>query len=756
MSSKPFDLKRDGGGLLLFVAGTFIAVLMVKSLASDEPLETLTGTAAVAQPFANSLGSIPSLLLAAGVAFLGARAFVTGSEARVLRHALGLVGCTLGLSILCGSFSGMGGGRLGLFSGGALAEALHPVLGGLLGLAVVFGSVWFVWLRNPIPVGEEQIRPTPAEKTLRADPGVTAAEAAGLIPEDLNHAAELARKSLRERIPAAPPPSPYPEDVRLKGQVPPGATPIQTAHASSTAPAPRVAAPESVASPAPRVQPVAARADLAAAAPAAAALAQPAAREVRPLPPGVRPLYAPDAGLSETSEDRVPIAEEALAAAPTRPTWEQTGLGEEDEPVDAYGTPLSLVESLRKAREELRAEPDEPIASAAPVAAAPIVQPSWEPDSLDLGADEPDPVAFDAALDELVHEEEEASLAVPLEPEPVAIVSQTTLVEVTDEDELESDEELESADELEVATPLELDAVPMAESEEFSGGEADADEQLAVEELAPVALLDEEPFADEDDLEDEDPLAEDEELEDGDDDEDEDEDADEDDEDLDDEFGAESLEEEELLEAEEDALESEEPLEEEELVEEELAPVEALADEPEAAEELADEPVAAAADHAGADAEPELAASEARAVAQTTIFDFTDASTPAVELFPEPAVAADQAPAVQAAASSPEALEESEPEVVLQPQPVTDARARKTLSVDPQRAKLLSEAGCLFVERGRVAVSMLQRQYGMDFDDACKVLDELQDLGLIGPYLGGQRRDILLTRDQWLEKVGAA
>jgi DNA segregation ATPase FtsK/SpoIIIE, S-DNA-T family len=48
---------------------------------------------------------------------------------------------------------------------------------------------------------------------------------------------------------------------------------------------------------------------------------------------------------------------------------------------------------------------------------------------------------------------------------------------------------------------------------------------------------------------------------------------------------------------------------------------------------------------------------------------------------------------------------------------------------------------------------MLQRQYGMDFDDACKVLDELQELGLIGPYLGGQRRDILLTREQWLERV---
>jgi hypothetical protein len=50
---------------------------------------------------------------------------------------------------------------------------------------------------------------------------------------------------------------------------------------------------------------------------------------------------------------------------------------------------------------------------------------------------------------------------------------------------------------------------------------------------------------------------------------------------------------------------------------------------------------------------------------------------------------------------------------------------------------------------------MLQKQYGMDFEEATTVLDELQRLGLIGPYLGGQRRDILLTREEWLEKVSS-
>jgi hypothetical protein len=97
-----------------------------------------------------------------------------------------------------------------------------------------------------------------------------------------------------------------------------------------------------------------------------------------------------------------------------------------------------------------------------------------------------------------------------------------------------------------------------------------------------------------------------------------------------------------------------------------------------------------------------------------------------------------------------------EPQVELQPQAAAPGASIKPLPLDPRRRDLLDEVGCLFVERGRVAVSMLQKQYGMDFDEACVVLDDLQELGLIGPYLGGQRRDILLTRDQWKERLAKA
>ncbi len=77
-------------------------------------------------------------------------------------------------------------------------------------------------------------------------------------------------------------------------------------------------------------------------------------------------------------------------------------------------------------------------------------------------------------------------------------------------------------------------------------------------------------------------------------------------------------------------------------------------------------------------------------------------------------------------------------------------RARSRVTVD----EVVFKAGCLFVERQRVAVSMLQREFGLDFDAATAVLDQLQRVGLIGPYLGGQRRDILLSMDEWQELVG--
>ncbi len=153
-------------------------------------------------------------------------------------------------------------------------------------------------------------------------------------------------------------------------------------------------------------------------------------------------------------------------------------------------------------------------------------------------------------------------------------------------------------------------------------------------------------------------------------------------------------------------------------------------------------------------AESRMEAAEARA--ELAIEDAAPES--AANSMPAVIVATPRAKTVVAPSLFDAVEPEPEPEVVLAPQSAVPAsRAEKTpgRGLDPEK-KLLVEVGCMFVERGRVAVSMLQRQYDMDFDQACRVLDDLQEMGLIGPYMGGKNRDILLTRDAWLEKVGAA
>jgi len=75
---------------------------------------------------------------------------------------------------------------------------------------------------------------------------------------------------------------------------------------------------------------------------------------------------------------------------------------------------------------------------------------------------------------------------------------------------------------------------------------------------------------------------------------------------------------------------------------------------------------------------------------------------------------------------------------------------------DHSSEELLAVSGQLFLDEGRVAVSLLQRRFDLDFQAACEVLDGLQEAGLIGPYKGGQQRDILMTEEEWQSKVAAS
>jgi DNA segregation ATPase FtsK/SpoIIIE-like protein len=98
-------------------------------------------------------------------------------------------------------------------------------------------------------------------------------------------------------------------------------------------------------------------------------------------------------------------------------------------------------------------------------------------------------------------------------------------------------------------------------------------------------------------------------------------------------------------------------------------------------------------------------------------------------------------------------------DVEIPPAPRAPSKAkakRAPAAVPPEKpaaavpSELVLEAGTLILEENRVAVSMLQRRFGLDFDAATEVLDQLQGLGLIGPYLGGKTRAILMNREEWM------
>jgi hypothetical protein len=92
---------------------------------------------------------------------------------------------------------------------------------------------------------------------------------------------------------------------------------------------------------------------------------------------------------------------------------------------------------------------------------------------------------------------------------------------------------------------------------------------------------------------------------------------------------------------------------------------------------------------------------------------------------------------------------EAEPQVELAPQSAREL-PKPALEFGTDFERRVFECGNLFLDEGRVAVSMLQKRFDMDFKEATAILDELQARGLIGPYLGGKRRDILIDKDQWL------
>jgi S-DNA-T family DNA segregation ATPase FtsK/SpoIIIE len=64
--------------------------------------------------------------------------------------------------------------------------------------------------------------------------------------------------------------------------------------------------------------------------------------------------------------------------------------------------------------------------------------------------------------------------------------------------------------------------------------------------------------------------------------------------------------------------------------------------------------------------------------------------------------------------------------------------------------ELYDEALKLVLEINQASVSILQRRMRLGYTRAARLIDIMEQNGIVGPYCGSKPRDILINREEWL------
>ena len=62
--------------------------------------------------------------------------------------------------------------------------------------------------------------------------------------------------------------------------------------------------------------------------------------------------------------------------------------------------------------------------------------------------------------------------------------------------------------------------------------------------------------------------------------------------------------------------------------------------------------------------------------------------------------------------------------------------------------ELMDKAIMMVMETGQASVSLLQRRFRIGFSRAARMVDTMEEMGIVGPSNGSKARDILMTPDQ--------
>jgi S-DNA-T family DNA segregation ATPase FtsK/SpoIIIE len=77
---------------------------------------------------------------------------------------------------------------------------------------------------------------------------------------------------------------------------------------------------------------------------------------------------------------------------------------------------------------------------------------------------------------------------------------------------------------------------------------------------------------------------------------------------------------------------------------------------------------------------------------------------------------------------------------------------QRAVSVSSHKDQLFDEAVRLIMETGQASVSILQRRLRLGYTRAARIIDAMEEEGLIGPFEGSKPRRILVDREGWLKE----
>ena len=64
----------------------------------------------------------------------------------------------------------------------------------------------------------------------------------------------------------------------------------------------------------------------------------------------------------------------------------------------------------------------------------------------------------------------------------------------------------------------------------------------------------------------------------------------------------------------------------------------------------------------------------------------------------------------------------------------------------------LEDAIRIVVENGQASVSTLQRKLKLGFGRAARLVDVMEEMGIVGPSQGSKPREVLMTKEQYYER----